>query len=53
MRSESFGHQLNRSGGLDAVNELDLPTSLDFAVFITTLNGEVWKITNVSKFVEQ
>jgi hypothetical protein len=31
-------------------DELDLPTSLDFigrAAFITTLNGEVWKITNV------
>jgi hypothetical protein len=32
------------------VDELDLPTSLDFVgrtAFITTLNGEVWTITNV------
>jgi hypothetical protein len=30
----------------------DLPTSLDFVgdtAFVTTLNGEVWKITHVSK----
>ena len=36
------------------VDELDLPTSLDFVghtAFITTLNGEVWKITNVSRFL--
>ena len=35
---------------------LDLPTSLDFVgdtAFVTTLNGEVWKITNVSKFIKQ
>ena len=36
-----------------AAQRLDLPTSLDFigsTAFVTTLNGEVWKITNVSKF---
>ena len=48
---------VNRNGSFTAlVDELDLPTSLDFVgdtAFITTLNGEVWKITNVSKFAEQ
>lgn len=34
------------------VDELDLPTSLDFlghTAFVTTLNGEIWKITNVGR----
>jgi hypothetical protein len=48
---------VNRNGSFSVlVDELDLPTSLDFVgdtAFVTTLNGEVWKITNVSKFVEQ
>jgi hypothetical protein len=37
------------------VDELDLPTSLDFVgrtALVTTLNGEVWKITNISKHVK-
>ena len=45
---------VNRNGSFSVlVVELDLPTSLDFVgdtAFVTTLNGEVWKITNVSKF---
>jgi len=45
---------LNRNGSFSVLaDELDLPTSLDFigsTAFVTTLNGEVWKITNVSKF---
>ena len=48
---------LNRNDSFTAlVDELDLPTSLDFVgttAFITTLNGEVWKITNVSKFTKE
>ena len=48
---------LNRNGSFtELVDELDLPTSLDFVgstAFVTTLNGEVWKITNVSKFNNQ
>jgi hypothetical protein len=48
---------LNRNGSFSVlVDELDLPTSLDFVgstAFVTTLNGEVWKITNVSKFIKQ
>jgi hypothetical protein len=48
---------VNRSGSFSVlVDELDLPTSLDFVgntAFVTTLNGEVWKITNVSKFINQ
>jgi hypothetical protein len=34
------------------VDKLDLPTSLDFVghtAFVTTLNGEIWRITNVSR----
>ena len=33
------------------VDELDLPTSLDFVgdtAFIVTLNGEIWKIEGLS-----
>jgi len=48
---------VNRNGSFTAlVDELDLPISLDFVgdtAFVTTLNGEVWKITNVSKFIKQ
>jgi sugar lactone lactonase YvrE len=48
---------VNRNGSFtELVNKLDLPTSLDFVgdtAFVTTLNGEVWKITNVSKFIKQ
>jgi len=48
---------VNRNGSFSVlVDELDLPTSLDFVgdtAFVTTLNGEVWKITNVSKFIKQ
>jgi hypothetical protein len=48
---------VNRNGSFtELVDELDLPTSLDFVgdtAFITTLNGEVWKITNVSKFLNR
>ena len=48
---------VNRNGSFSVlVDELDLPTSLDFVgntAFVTTLNGEVWKITNVSKFNKQ
>ena len=48
---------VNRNGSFTVlVDELDLPTSLDFVgntAFVTTLNGEVWKITNVSKFIKQ
>jgi hypothetical protein len=48
---------VNRNGSFSVlVDELDLPTSLDFSgdtAFVTTLNGEVWKITNVSKFIKQ
>jgi len=44
---------VNRNGSFSVlVDELDLPTSLDFVgntAFVTTLNGEVWKITHVSK----
>jgi sugar lactone lactonase YvrE len=47
---------VNRNGSFSVlVDKLDLPTSLDFVgdtAFITTLNGEVWKITNVSKFLK-
>jgi hypothetical protein len=47
---------VNRNGSFSVlVDELDLPTSLDFAgdtAFVTTLNGEVWKITNVSRFIK-
>jgi hypothetical protein len=47
---------VNRNGSFtELVNKLDLPTSLDFVgdtAFVTTLNGEVWKITNVSKFIK-
>lgn len=34
------------------VDKLDLPSSLDFVghtAFVTTLNGEIWKITNVGR----
>lgn len=34
------------------VDTLDLPTSLDIdgdMAYVTTLNGEVWKIKNLSK----
>ena len=45
---------LNRNGSFSVLaDKLDLPTSLDFigsTAFVTTLNGEIWKITNVSKF---
>jgi len=48
---------VNRNGSFSVlVDELDLPTSLDFVggtAFVTTLNGEVWKITNVSRFIKQ
>ena len=48
---------VNRNGSFSVlVDGLDLPTSLDFVgdtAFVTTLNGEVWKITNVSKFNKQ
>lgn len=44
---------VNRDGSFSVlVDELNLPTSLDFVgdtAFVTTLNGEVWKITHVSK----
>jgi hypothetical protein len=48
---------VHRNGSFSVlVDELDLPTSLDFVgdtAFVTTLNGEVWRITNVSKFARQ
>jgi hypothetical protein len=44
---------VNRHGAFSVlVDKLDLPTSLDFVgdtAYVTTLNGEVWKITHVSK----
>ncbi len=47
---------VNRDGSFSVLaDELDLPTSLDFVgdtAFVTTLNGEVWKITHVSKFIK-
>jgi sugar lactone lactonase YvrE len=47
---------VNRNGSFSVlVDKLDLPTSLDFigdTAFVTTLNGEIWKITNVSKFLK-
>jgi hypothetical protein len=47
---------VNRDGSFSVLaDKLDLPTSLDFigdTAFVTTLNGEVWKITNVSKFLK-
>ena len=47
---------VNRNGSFSVlVDKLDLPTSLDFVgdtAFVTKLNGEIWKITNVSKFLK-
>ena len=47
---------VNRNGSFSVLaDKLDLPSSLDFigdTAFVTTLNGEVWKITNVSKFLK-
>jgi hypothetical protein len=44
--------RVNRHGAFAVVVDgLDLPTSLDFVghtAYVTTLNGEVWKIRNVS-----